>query len=285
MSYGETIRKIRVSKGLSQKEVYTGILSKSYAIEFEKGKHNISATLLFMILEQISVGIEEFLYICNNYQLNDQSAYSERYSHYGNAYDLEGLYQLLTELKVKRGRVNDVRKAEVHARIQIITHFNQTGNYENTVVDAKDIKVITAYLLDVETWTLQEILLYTNTIEFIELEAHIVFFKKISKSFPLYEHFDLAREVLCTMCINLIHEALLYEFFDFAEVVILQLFQLSQDYRQFLHHTYAKFYQYVYRYKLGEAHAKVEAQQILVFIEKLDHPALAKELAVLLADE
>ncbi|MFM2490568.1 helix-turn-helix transcriptional regulator [Enterococcus avium] len=45
MYHGEVVRKIRLSKGLTQKEVYLGIVSKSYAIEFEKGNHSISATL------------------------------------------------------------------------------------------------------------------------------------------------------------------------------------------------------------------------------------------------
>lgn len=63
MKYGEKIREIRISKGLSKKEVYWGILSKSNAIEFEKGKHNISAVLLIAILEQLFMDIDEFMYI------------------------------------------------------------------------------------------------------------------------------------------------------------------------------------------------------------------------------
>ena len=55
MYHGEVVRKIRLSKGLTQKEVYLGIVSKSYAIEFEKGNHSISATLLLDILERLSL--------------------------------------------------------------------------------------------------------------------------------------------------------------------------------------------------------------------------------------
>ncbi|EAD7172414.1 Rgg family transcriptional regulator, partial [Listeria monocytogenes] len=32
VAYGELIREVRLSKGLTQKEVYTGVISKSYAI-------------------------------------------------------------------------------------------------------------------------------------------------------------------------------------------------------------------------------------------------------------
>lgn len=40
-NYGLTICQIRLSKGFSHKEIYTGILSKSFAIDFEKGLYDI----------------------------------------------------------------------------------------------------------------------------------------------------------------------------------------------------------------------------------------------------
>ena len=36
MNFGPKIREIRISKGYSQKAIYQDIISKSYAIEFEK---------------------------------------------------------------------------------------------------------------------------------------------------------------------------------------------------------------------------------------------------------
>ena len=84
MYHGEVVRKIRLSKGLTQKEVYLGIVSKSYAIEFEKGNHSISATLLLDILERLSLDMDEFLYISQDYRLNEQADYIFRYSNYSN---------------------------------------------------------------------------------------------------------------------------------------------------------------------------------------------------------
>lgn len=42
--YGETIRQIRLKKGFTQKEVYGTIISKSYAIEFEKASIRLLPT-------------------------------------------------------------------------------------------------------------------------------------------------------------------------------------------------------------------------------------------------
>lgn len=111
---------------MSQKEVYWGILSKSYAIEFEKSKHNISAVLLIAILEQLFMDIDEFMYIYETYHLNERSEYIERYAKCSNNHYLPGLYELLYELEQKASYTNTVRKAEVRAGIKFISHIDET---------------------------------------------------------------------------------------------------------------------------------------------------------------
>lgn len=41
---GETIHQIRLSKGLTQQEVYSGIISRSFASRFESGANDIGAS-------------------------------------------------------------------------------------------------------------------------------------------------------------------------------------------------------------------------------------------------
>lgn len=282
MKYGEKIREIRISKRLSQKEVYWGILSKSYAIEFEKGKHNISAVLLIEILEQLFMDIDEFMYIYEAYHLNERSEYIERYAKYSNSHDLPGLYELLHELEQKDSYANTVRKAEVRARIKIISHINETGLCDAAVVDKEDRRIIIRHLSNLGTWTLQEIQLYTNTLEFIDFETQLIFFKRISKTFLLYENFEPAREIFCSLLINLIRETLLNDLLDFADVLILQLLDLSTDYRQFFHRVCGKFYQLVLMDRRGNEDKRVEAKKLLKFLEALDHQYLSKELEILL---
>lgn len=263
MKYGEKIREIRISKGLSQKEVYWGILSKSYAIELEKRKHDISVVLLIAILEQLFMDIDEFMNIYEAYHLNERSEYIERYENVVKNHDLPGLYELLHELEQKDSYGNTVRKAEVRSRIKIIFHKNEIGIYDATVVDKEDRGITIRYLSNLETWTLQEIQLYTNTLNLIDFETQLIFFKRISKTFLLYEDFEPAREIFCSLLVNLIRETLLNDFLDFAEVMILQLLALSTDYRQFFHRVCGKFYQIVLIDIRGNEEKKLEAMKLL----------------------
>ncbi len=41
---GQTVQQIRKIKGFTQSEVYSGIISRSFAFRFENGESDISAT-------------------------------------------------------------------------------------------------------------------------------------------------------------------------------------------------------------------------------------------------
>lgn len=282
MYHGEVVRKIRLSKGLTQKEVYLGIVSKSYAIEFEKGNHSISATLLLDILERLSLDMDEFIYISQDYRLNEQANYIFRYSNYSNNHDLPALYQLFHELKEQQGAIATVHAAEVRSRIRIIEATNRTGSYTADVVLPEDKTTIIQYLTNLQTWTLQEIQLFANTLEFIDGEKQLIFFKQLSESLELYKNYDRGREIFCTLLVNLIRETLDENQLDYAEVLIEQLFLLSTEYKEFFHRLCAKFFSHVLQIKRGEQKEQKECKRLLALLYELEHQTLAKELESLL---
>ena len=58
--YGLTVRQIRLNKGFKQKEIYTGLLSKSFSIDFEKGLYDIKFSIMLNILKRL---MNSYLYI------------------------------------------------------------------------------------------------------------------------------------------------------------------------------------------------------------------------------
>ncbi|MGX7202786.1 hypothetical protein ACWOD8_10930 [Enterococcus plantarum] len=55
-------------------------MTKSYAIEFEQGKHDISLFLFMQILDRLMVDSDEFFYIHNEYQLREEKLYQQFFS-------------------------------------------------------------------------------------------------------------------------------------------------------------------------------------------------------------
>ncbi|MFV0559485.1 MAG: Rgg/GadR/MutR family transcriptional regulator [Enterococcus sp.] len=279
MSIGKTFRAIRLSKGLQQKEIYSGILSKSYAIEFEKGKHNISATLLLSLLERISVEYDEFLFIENNYRLQKPADYSIRYSKYANNHDLPNLYALLAELSASTIQIDKVHSAEIRSRIRIIEHVKKTGEYLPSVALDTDKKIILDYLIDIQTWTLQEIQLFANTLEFITAEQKLIFFKQISKYLPLYENYDRGRDAFCVLLTNLIRETLLENQLDYAFVLIQQLKLISTEYNELYYRVIINYFEGILLMKQGEkARGKDKSLNAIQLLIQLDMVTLVKEL-------
>lgn len=69
--YGELIRKIRLDKCVQQKVLYEGIISKSFSIAFEQGKHDISLSLLEKISGKLNVSIDELQYMSRKFEADD----------------------------------------------------------------------------------------------------------------------------------------------------------------------------------------------------------------------
>lgn len=281
--YGETIRKIRLKKGFSQKEVYGNVISKSYAIEFEKGKHQISANILIQILDNISMDIDEFLFIANDYHLNDQNNYNYIYSQLANNQDTLGLKVLLEDLKRKSGKLNNIRISEVRSRLRILEYLKKHEVYNTEVVLEEDRQVILSYLIDVESWTLQEILLFANTVDFLNNEFIFVFFKRVSKLLEYYVQLEKGREIYCTLIINLMEYTYRKQQYDFTEVLLTQLDFLSKDYKDLFHRTVLKYFEgLLVMQREDKAKGRKTAKRMLKIMCELDQEPLAKMFALLL---
>lgn len=68
MDISETLKIIRLNKGLTQKEFVKGIISPSFYSKVESGENKISATYLFELLDKLDVSLNEFNFIFRNYK-------------------------------------------------------------------------------------------------------------------------------------------------------------------------------------------------------------------------
>lgn len=67
MHFGETLRKIRKNRCLTQKDLCQGIMKQATYSRIENGQLEISAELLPLIVERLNISLNEFLYIHQNY--------------------------------------------------------------------------------------------------------------------------------------------------------------------------------------------------------------------------
>lgn len=281
--YGETLRKIRLKKGLTQKEVYENIISKSYAVEFEKGKHQISTYILLEILQNLSIEIDEFLFIANNYNMNEKTYYDYTYSKLANKHDIEGLEDLLKTLKSREGRLNDIRIAEVRSRLRILRNFRDSGVYDTNVILQEDRQTILTYLIERESWTLQEIKLFANTLDLLDNESIFILFKRVSRVLEYYADLEKGKEIYCALIINLLEYTFKKKQYDYTEVLLIQLDLLSSNYKEFFYRTVYNFFEgLLVMKKLDQEKGRAIAENMLDIMKKLNQEPLAMLYALLL---
>lgn len=76
------------------------------------------------------------------------------------------LQQLYEEVSLSQKSIDQIFKAMISCRYRVMVHFKATGTVDNSKALSNDIQIITDYLESIQTWTLQEIQLYSNTIGF-----------------------------------------------------------------------------------------------------------------------
>lgn len=201
MTYGEMIRKIRLEKGFAQKDIYNNIVSKSYAIEFEKGNHDLSFRLLLQVLDRLTMDLNEFIFILN-YSSEQTKTFWERFEIASNNHDLKNLEELHKVYSDSEKKIDIALTAMISARYSIIKNFKSSKNINNDQVAKEDIDAIVGYLESIQTWTLEEIQLYSNTMGYFPYDQQVIFFNNSLKKIDMYQYYPLGSIVYSKLLIN-----------------------------------------------------------------------------------
>ena len=168
-NFGETLRSIRLNKGLTQKYLYQDVLSKSYAIRFEQGKHDISFVLLLEILDRLPMEVSEFLYIHQGYQPSESQWFYTELLKSGNRMDLAGVAALKEayQRRYPASRKQASRLLQVDYRWEQLHYYGQSRQITEDVVTPELQAKIQRLLAATQSWTMEELrffacLLYTS---------------------------------------------------------------------------------------------------------------------------
>lgn len=179
--YGQTIRKIRKDKGLTQKDVCQGVVTLSYYSRIERNISTPTIDIFMEIIKNLNVRLEEFMYIHNDYQkaLKDQTWFeiTELY-HAGNMKSLEDYKTAILTGKLPH---------EEEITIQLINLFiyRLGGN-----VVAENIAHIVQNLMNLENWTSREVTMFITIMDEIPIETLLIIVNRLLKKRNLYSASD-----------------------------------------------------------------------------------------------
>lgn len=275
-TYGTTIRQIRLTKGFSQKEIYTAIVSKSYAIEFEKGKHDMSVSHFMAVLDRLFITFQEFSFIHNDYQEPLLSKNMARYADAANQGNLSDLQAIEKELSQTKSEHDHLIAAVARLTIYTLEHPDDylLGNYP-----PKDVKILQDYLMRVNAWTFHEITFFINTSGYFDYEVRCHLMQVVSKRIKKYQGFSFYDKIFSTLIVNFLGDAFLIGDRQQVSLYLDSLGELTQDITLAFQRDFYLFYTGLNDLLWGDATVgEARCRYIITHLEIQGHQHFAKNL-------
>ncbi|HFE9853008.1 TPA: hypothetical protein ACGBG5_003582 [Enterococcus faecalis] len=168
MELGETISQLRKEKNISIKDLCSDRLSRSAYTRFINNETDTSSTNFLFFLDRLQVSLNEFMFVKNDYKLSENERYMIKLQIFYLDENLLELEKIEKDCAFLSKSINDTFK-----HLSLLSNIYQS-RIKNKPIDINIIEHLKNYLINVDTWTHYEIILFNNSmfiynIEFIEL--------------------------------------------------------------------------------------------------------------------
>ena len=200
---GALLKKIRLSKNLTLKELASDYLSVSFLSKFERGESDISLSRFFLLLDKLDVSIEEFYGILSqdNPTHTEKLLESASKAYYQN--DILLLQKYAREERHKFEVTQD--KSFLYNSIMLESFLASVSNKE---VDENKVRELTDYLFSIEQWGKRELIILGNSMSFISTQTLNVLTKEIVYRTRLFGNSDSNQRIRLSLLINAASEFL-----------------------------------------------------------------------------
>lgn len=195
--FGELYRQFRESRGIRLKDVAKAGISTSQLSRFEKGQTDLTISKFMLILDEINVPIDEFMYAVHDFHRDDLNELLTKVRLFVSTHDIDEMKKLLASqmgLKDKREKFHHINTILLKIRLQDLS-----GEDYYTEDDLKDL---TDYLFSVEHWGYYELLIFINTLDVLNHEVFMVLAREMSKRSDFYKEIPNNRRMISTMLLN-----------------------------------------------------------------------------------
>ncbi|MEQ9763623.1 helix-turn-helix domain-containing protein [Streptococcus sp. ZJ151] len=200
---GSLLKKIRLSKKLSLKDVSGDYLSVSFLSKFERGESEISLSRFFALLENLDVSIEEFYGIVSK---DHPTVTEELLKRVSKAFYQNNTLALKKYLAEQTSKYNDTGKKTFLYNAIMIESFlvSLTGD----TIQKEKVEQISDYLFGIEQWGKRELIIFGNSMSAIPTETLNILTKEIIYKTTLFGNDDSNKKFRISLLLNAISEFL-----------------------------------------------------------------------------
>lgn len=219
--YGKVFRELRKSKSYSLEYVSEGVSSVSLLSKFERGEVDISFTKLLSLLNKIHISLYEFELAANNYKsIPIETLMSQLKLNYES--NNIGAIKLLMSKEISKYENNTKL---IHHKLNSIMINSILDDLNNTqTLSDNDKSILMDYLFSLDNWTYYEIILYSNSLNSLNISSIKLLSKELLQKTMLLSnnlrYRKLLLETLINTCILLLEQKLFTDFLFFYNATI-----------------------------------------------------------------
>ena len=270
--FGEVFKKFRESRGLRLKDVAKAGISTSQLSRFEKGETDLTISKFMLILDEINMPIEEFIYAVHDFHRDELNELLSKVRHFVSNHDIEGLKRLLYSQME-----SDPKQEKFHKLNIVLLKIRLQDLSGESYYSSDDLSYLTDYLFSVEYWGYYELLIYSNTLDVLKHDVFMVLAREMSRRSDFYKEIPKNRRLISTMLLNGYITCVEREkFMDalYFEKQLNQCFFIETEVYERLVFQYA---QYLYRYKKEkDCKAIIEMRKCIAAMELVGSNHLAQ---------
>ena len=197
-NFGKIFRKFREARNLTLKDVSGSYLSISQLSRFENEETDLTITKFMKALDAINMPIDEFIYATNDFHRDDLNELLEKIRSFIANRDIDSMEALL----VSYSETNNDNKEIFHKLNTILIKIRLQDLSHKVYIDKGDLEYLTNYLFSVEFWGCYELLLFTNTLDFLNHNTFMILSREMCRRSDFYKEIPNNRRLISIMLLN-----------------------------------------------------------------------------------
>ncbi|MEK4714950.1 helix-turn-helix transcriptional regulator [Sporosarcina sp. FSL K6-5500] len=199
-NYGGTIKKIRKSKGYTQKEVTGNLFTQATYSNFESDKSDILSTNFMHLLLQLQLTTDELSYIHNDYQFNKPTEIVKSFIRlpYNNKTEISKVISSIDEYHLFGNR--NIVLEELRSICESLLIIETTGDFKKAREKVNKVWERISYY---DQWYLLDIQMMNVILYFFDDDVVIYITDKLLERLKIYKNFEEAIRLRSTLTLNL----------------------------------------------------------------------------------
>lgn len=195
---GNHLKSLRKDKGLTLKQISSGIATPQMISKFERGEANITVDKFFALMNRLNASHEDLLIIYSLFQpaqwsvmkIISDAILTKNADAFQDLYDKEG------GLFKKDGNVR-----HLHNQILAQSHFNQICGINQS---EEELQIIKRYLFNIDNWGYYEVSLFNNFLKYLDIRTVKHLYPIMVKKSHKYARFSKYRSDFVHLLLNIV---------------------------------------------------------------------------------